>query len=238
MSLYKTRGIVIGRYEFGEADKIIVLLTTDKGVIRCVAKGIRRIKSKMAGHLELFSETEVMMATGKNMDVITSARMLTRHDVTASYDQMRIAYLVGEMVNRLGADGDHPGLYELVSQTLSNLDHPDEVLELWFKLRLLDVLGYRPGLDACMKCHQKKENEDYSFNDALGGIVCRSCRVGLGSPMTIEQIKFWRILIDGSIARSRSVSKAVDLAKEGIVICNQFYEYTFGKQFRSEQTLA
>lgn len=237
MSLYKTRGIVIGRYEFGEADKIIVLLTPDKGVIRCVAKGIRRIKSKMAGHLELFTETELMLASGKNMDVVTSARMLSRPDVTANYDQMRIAYLVGEMVNRLGSDGDHPGLYELVHQTLHSLDNADFVLELWFKLRLLDVLGYRPGLNSCMKCHQKKEGEIYSFSDSLGGIVCSGCRVGIGQPISVDQIKFWRLILGGSVEGVRNISQSSRLAAEGLIICNQFYEYTFGKQFKSEQTL-
>lgn len=237
MSLYKTRGIVIGRYEFGEADKIIVILTQDKAVIRCVAKGIRRIKSKMAGHLELFSETEVMLASGKSMDVITSARMISRPDVTSSYDQMRIAYLVGEMVNRLGSDGDHPGLYELVHSTLNSLNSPDEVLELWFKLRLLDVLGYRPGLEDCMKCHQKKSEDDYYFSDNLGGIVCRRCKGSIGSSIGIDQIKLWRLMLSNNIDGVRNISKVNKLAAEGLMICNQFYEYTFGKQFRSEKTL-
>jgi DNA repair protein RecO (recombination protein O) len=237
MSLYKTRGIVIGRYEFGEADKIIVLLTPDKGVLRCVAKGVRRIKSRMAGHLELFTETELMLATGKNMDVITSARMVSRPDVTSNYDQMKIAYLIGEMVNRLGSDGDHPGLFELVHKSLTSLDRPDEVLEFWFKLNLLDVLGYRPGLKGCMKCHQNSEAQPYRFNDSLGGIVCSSCGLNSGTPISIDQIKFWRLALTQDIEKARSVINSKELAKDSLKICNQFYEYTFGKKFRSEQAL-
>ncbi len=237
MSLYKTRGIVIGRYEFGEADKIIVLLTPERGIIRCVAKGIRRIKSRMAGHLELFTESELMLAEGKSMDVCTSARMLSRPDVTSSYDQMRIAYLVGEMVNRLASEGDHPGLYELVHNTLNSLKSSDEVTELWFKIRLLDVLGYRPGLQACMSCHKKDESQTYVFSDSLGGIVCKSCRVEGGQSMSTTQIKFWRFLLANELQKARNVKNSIELAKEGLVICNQFYEYTFGKKFRSEQAL-
>jgi DNA repair protein RecO (recombination protein O) len=239
MALYKTNAIIIGRHNFGEADRVMVLLTPDRGVIRAVAKGVRRIKSKLAGHLELFCESELMLAEGRNMDVLTSARLIHHTSIADDYDKMKLAYLISEMVGRLGSDGEHPGLYELVQQANAALtEKPDAVLELWFKLRLLDRLGYRPELGACMICHTSAPNRKYRFNVELGGIVDEGCATPASQPVTTEQIKFWRLLLGQPIGIIRRVDNAAVLAAATMPLCNLFYDHTFGKRFRSAEVLA
>ena len=175
MGTYATHAIVIGRHSFGEADRILVMLTPEQGVIRAVAKGIRKIKSRLAGHLELFSESELMLATGRNLDVVTSARLI-RHLSADNYDRMRLAYLFAEMINRLAGEHEHhEGLYSLLQEAFAVLavgeTMPSALLELWFKLRLLDRLGYRPELDACVACGTADPAREYLFSPVLGGIV-------------------------------------------------------------------
>ena len=68
---YLTKGIVIGRTNFGEADRIVRFFTPDRGKLSAIAKGIRKIKSRSGGHLELFGEVSLMLATGRGLDIVT-----------------------------------------------------------------------------------------------------------------------------------------------------------------------
>lgn len=237
MATYRTSGIIIGRYNFGEADRVLVILTPNRGVIRAVAKGVRRIKSRLAGHLELLSSSDLMLAEGRSMDIVTSARLVRHTNVTASYDTMRQAYLMAEMVNKLGSDGEHPGLFELLEEGLGALGQSDDrMLELWFKLRLLDVLGYRPELSHCLICHQKPTG-DYYLNAELGGIVDSGC-AGPGLPkITLPQIKFWRLLLDRDIQTAGRVPEASQLADQTMALADGFYDHHFGKRFKSAEVL-
>ena len=107
MATYKTRGIVLRRHNLGEADRIITFLTTDRGKLRAVARGVRRIKSRQAGHLELFSETDLMLAEGRNLDIITSARLRVVDDrLTSDLRRLGTAYLMAEMTDVLLDDNE------------------------------------------------------------------------------------------------------------------------------------
>lgn len=242
MGTYSTHAIIIGRHNFGEADRIIVLLTPDQGVVRGVAKGVRRIKSRLAGHLELFSESDLMLATGRNLDVITSARLIRHLSTADDYDRMRLAYLFAEMTNRLAGEHEsHDGVYGLLQDGFSALAAPeaptDTVLELWFKLRLLDRLGYRPELDACVACGTSDPTREYLFSPVLGGIVDRACATPGSLPIDQSAIKLWRLMLTRPFAAIAAIPRAAELAKTTMPICNAFYDYTFGQRFRSSAVL-
>lgn len=241
MAQYKTSGIIINRHNLGEADRIITVLTPQLGTIRAVAKGVRRIKSKLAGHLELFCESELMLATGKNLDILTSAR-LVRHpaSITGDYDKLRLAYLFAEMTDKLSGEREHhAGLYDLVAEAYSALHEgsPDALLELWFKLRLLATLGYTPDLDACVICGANGPEHEYAFHTELGGIVDMGCRSAGAYPMSQPAIKLWRLLLTRPLASARQAGEVEQYAVEGLAICNHFYDYTFGRRFKSSEIL-
>ncbi|TAK88800.1 DNA repair protein RecO [Patescibacteria group bacterium] len=237
MASYQTKGIIIGRHNFGEADRIIVLITPERGVIRAVAKGVRRIKSKLAGHLELFSESDLMLTEGRNLDIITSARLQSHLKIGDNYDAMRLAYLVAEMTNRLSGEGEHPALFDLMHDTLKEIPaNPDTVTELWFKLRLLDQLGYRPELDGCVVCHGAKSHRNYGLSVEHGGIIGDGCG-SINLPLTQDQIKLWRLMLANPLSSIRRIEAVSDLAVDSMLACNAFYDHTFGQRFRAAQVL-
>lgn len=240
MATYATRAIVIGRHNVGEADRILVLLTPQRGVIRGVAKGVRRIKSRLAGHLEPFCESDLMLAEGRNLDVITSARLRHHLDVGSDYDQMRLAFLAAEMINRLSGEDEHQeGLFDLLHQTYAALaaSGATKALELWFKLCLLDRLGYRPSLEGCMICGTNDPDRAYLFNIELGGLVDVGCSSPGNPDMTQVQIKLWRLMLQRDFSDLRKIQVLEELAVTSLPICNTFYDYTFGKRFRSAEVL-
>ncbi len=234
MATYKTTGLVLGRTNLGEADRIITFLTPDRGRLRAVARGVRRSQAKLAGHLELFSQTELMLAEGRNLDVVTSARLISYpENLTADWQALSYAYLAAEMLMRLAPDEAADGLYQLAAAAVRHLagGASGVEFELGFKLRLLGELGYQPDLDACVVCRKPWQAEGhYWFNPELGGLVDVSCVSERQWPMTADMVRAWRRL---------SKQWPAEVASgEGLAAIDSFYDYLFGLRFKSRQMLA
>jgi DNA repair protein RecO (recombination protein O) len=143
--IYRVEAIVLRRIDFGEADRVIVLFTRQRGKMPVVAKGVRRISSRMAGHLELFTQSELQLARGQNLDVVTQAE--TRNPFRALREDLTrtsTAYLVTELADALTEEGvEQPEVYELMTATFEALGTTDDprLVAVHYQLRLLDVTG-------------------------------------------------------------------------------------------------
>lgn len=239
MPTYKTRGIILRRSEYSEADRILTILTPNHGKISAIAKGVRKQGSKLGSHLEIFNEIDLMLAKGKNLDVVTSARQLQRFDnIVANYDAMRMGFLVCEMVNKLTDNQVSPQVYDLVLHTFSALNQHKEtkLTELYFKLHLLDILGYRPDLSKCMASHDEiQAGMHYFFSSERGGFVQAKHGNGHEPKITTNHIKLWRLIYDYPLAKLQKVKGAGEAARETMPILDEFYNYLFGKRFKSAE---
>jgi DNA repair protein RecO (recombination protein O) len=236
MATYQTTGIVIGRTNFGEADRIVRFITQDHGKVNAVAKGVRKIKSRSGGHLELFGEVTLMLATGRNLDVVTSARLQWYpHDLATDYDRLGLAYMFATATDRLTEPGQpQPNLFALLSEALHSVDGgAGGVLpELWFKLRLLDVQGYRPELNACTICSRSDADLQYHFDATRGGLVCASDAPPGAPAISHPAIKLWRLLSDYPYATASQISGAETLAAPTLELCDEFYIQHVGRTFK------
>ncbi len=232
MPTYQTEGIVIGRTNFGEADRIIRLLTPEHGKLSAVAKGVRKIKSRLGGHLELFANTQLSLATGRNLDVITSARLRWYpHELTSSYEQVNLAYLFARLIDRTAPEQTpQPELFAHLAEALGVVNNGagGELTELWFKLRLLNLIGYRPELGRCLICGINAPTA-YVFDAARGGLVCAADATAAGQPISTEAIKLWRLLCDYPYATIARISGAPSLAESTLALCDGFYEHHLGQ---------
>lgn len=172
--LYKTTGIILKRSNTGEGDKIVTVLCPHIGKKRFVAKGIRKINSRRAGHLELFSKTEFLLHKGKMLDYITGATLI--HAFGSSYvqlSQVAAAYAATEIIDRMILEGsEHDEAYGLLDGFLTALEPADQAaippLLLAFIDQLVFVLGYA-----------RKETNSKSLGAAIGvveGIIERKVR--------------------------------------------------------------
>lgn len=118
--VYTSEAIVLRRTDFGEADRILTLFTPTYGKVRAIAKGARRTTSRLAGHLEPFARTQLLLATGRELDIVTQAEARERLD--ALRDDLwhaTGAWYIAELVDRFLEDADpHPRLYRLFTWTL------------------------------------------------------------------------------------------------------------------------
>ncbi len=141
----RTRAVVLRRTNYGEADRVLDLLTPD-GRMSVMARGVRKEKSKLAGGIELFAVCDVTTTKGKGgLGVLTSARLVHfyRH-ILEDYDRMQFAYEVLGQVSRASAHLDEAEWYEIVVEVLAALDSPSVAIALtqtWFYIRVAELLG-------------------------------------------------------------------------------------------------
>src|SRR3712207_4600955 len=146
--LYRTEAVVLRRMDYGEADRILTLYTPHYGKLRVISKGVRKLTSRLAGHLELFVRTNLMLATGRTFDVVTGAQIVEPY--RALHDDLgrvSYAYYVAELLDKLTVDDEeNRPAYDLLVATLRALDEstaPD-LITRYFELHLLGFMGYRP----------------------------------------------------------------------------------------------
>lgn len=243
MSLYKTTGLVIKRTNLGEADRIITFITADYGKLKAVARGVRKINSKQAGHLEIFSVAQLMLAKGKNLDIITSARLkLYLNNILEDYQKLPLAYLFIEMIDKLTVEENpQPQLYKLIIGALKYLNKNPAVplLELYFKLKLIDTLGYKPELKNCVICHKKIESKQICyFNCEHGGVVHHDCSNQNDLATNWLELELWEHIFQASsIKFIEKMKDANKIAESSLKIYKNFYKEVFNYDFKSKKIL-
>src|SRR5437660_169653 len=204
MPTYQTDAIVLRRLDYGEADRIVTLLTREYGKLAAIAKGARRGKARAASSLDLFARSRMMLAKGRNLDVV--AQVEHRGDVRhISGDLERTAYacLVSEVVDKVLEDR-HPvdDVFNLVVETLDRLNSMDRSPRAdaaWFVMRILDQLGYLPQLSDCPGCGRALPESPAWFSPLLGGVLCQTCgsHDQAGSPLSVNGLKVLRLMAAG-----------------------------------------
>jgi DNA repair protein RecO (recombination protein O) len=202
--VYGTEAFTLRRIDYGEADRILTLFTPAYGKTRAIAKGVRKTKSRLAGHLEPFTRSQLLLASGRELDIVTQAEARERFEgLPGDFWSATAAWYIAELVDRFLEDADpHPRLYALFVETLRRLDaqasEPDRArswLTLrYFELRLLDELGYRPGLHHCVSCDQPLRPEDQGYSPEMGGALCTTCMRYGARRFSLPALKVMRLL--------------------------------------------
>lgn len=177
---YVTEAIVLSRFDLGEADRVMTLVTPGHGKLKAIAKGIRRPASRLGGSLEPFAELTVALARGRTFDVVTEVRVghawLRLRDTLES---AATAWYLAELADR-SLEERHASepLYGLLRRAFELLDAgmaPGRVAR-WYEMHLADELGQRPEVDRCVECDRMLEpSEDYRWVPPLGGVLCVRC---------------------------------------------------------------
>lgn len=224
-------------YPFGEADKIVVLLSPLHGKLRTVAKGVRKTKSKFGARLESFMEVDVVLYEGRNLDLITQAELRSafpslRRDLAA----VAAASTMAEVVDAVAQENEPSvALFELFRRGLSALDagrtSPDVLTA--FLLQLLQVQGLAPALTKCASCGRSEQLDRFSV--AAGGIVCAECRPE-GS------VRLRSALVPHLVALSRAdlaslAGADVELARDAMWVTRRFIEYHLERRLVSVAVL-
>ena len=217
--VYRTEAIVLRQRPLAEADKVCVLFTPLHGRIEAVAKGVRRSRSRLAGHVEPLTRSRFLIARTRSLDIITQAETVDAFPALhADLDRLGLALCAAELVDRFtDTAADVGALYRLLLDTLGRLESaPAPALALrWFELRLLDDQGYRPQLGRCVRCDAAPPPEGAAFAVGAGGVVCPDCRAGIdGRPLSPRAFKLLRFMQSAPYDQSAQVRVDAALGRE------------------------
>jgi len=160
MSLYfRTQGIVLGKQDIGEADRVFTVFCKDFGKLRLRAVSARKITSKLRGGLELFYCSEIAFVQGKTHKTITDTVLLESFPkLRADIQSMRVMNRVAEIADEIikGQEADQR-IWDLLGETLWLLNRPSlnaaerNMAAYYFLWNLLRITGYAPSISALEK---------------------------------------------------------------------------------------
>jgi DNA repair protein RecO len=194
MNQILTTGIILSRTDYGEADRIITVLTPDHGKLRLMAKGVRRIKSKLAGGIELFSTSHITYIQGKGeIGTLISTRLIKYYStIVKDIDRVQLGYELIKQSNKATEDEPEAAYYGLLEQAFQALDDASIELELirsWFQAQLLRQAGHTPNLRT--DTNDRPLNADMTYNFDVEAMTFEPHGSG---KYTASQIKTLRLL--------------------------------------------
>lgn len=213
MKTNRTRGIVLRRTNYGEADRIVLFLTPEYGLVSAIARGVRREKSKLAGGIELFAVCDVTFYQGKSdLAILTSARLETFFgEIIKDYQRLQFSYEVMKQIRRAAETVDEEAFFLLLKQALGALNDTSCLLAItktWFWIQLAILLGAGVNLQTDDEGNRLAEDETYEFDAAH-----MSLRKKANGRFTSRHIKLLRLISAQSpkvVAQVQGVDELID----------------------------
>ncbi len=232
--------VVLRHSDYGEADRLLSLYTRQRGKMRVIAKGARKIASRKAGHIEPFTQVKLQLAAGRDMFILTQA------DTIDAYLPLRddliltshAAYVL-ELLDRFTYEDEteNATIFRLLTETLSRLaSNADVWLVLrFYEMRLLDQLGFRPQLFECVNCGRAIQPEDQFFSFGAGGVICPRCGQGLKHlhPISVEALKYLRHFQRSSYAEASRARPDADVQHETESLMQGYFTYLLERELNT-----
>ncbi len=237
MALYNDQGIVLRSYSFGEADKVVILLSPNRGKLRTVAKGVRKTKSRFGGRLETLTHVDLVLYEGKNLDMITQVSIIEAFpSVREDLDRVVAAGTMIEVADVVAQEGEPARrLFLLLQRGLRALDdsgtHPDLVTA--YLLKAAEIVGVAPALSHCAGCGAKEALSRFSF--AEGGVLCDRCRTPGSYALRPGVIDYLAILAGADLSALPDPDAA--MSGEAMGISRRFMEYHLERKLDSMELI-
>ncbi|MDO4665877.1 MAG: DNA repair protein RecO [Actinomycetaceae bacterium] len=221
MRTYRDQGVVLRTHKLGEADRIISILTANFGLVRVVARGVRRIKSKFGARLEPFSNIDFQAYRGKNLDTLTQVETIAAYGnlIAADYSLYTAGTVMLEVAEKITAEGAPTAeQYQLLRgalHALANRRQSGALVMNSYILRALAIAGWAPSCTECANCGSAAELE--AFSVVSGGLLCAvhrtSAAVGISADdaQVLAALRYgnWEALAHASSATVRKVGGLV-----------------------------
>lgn len=239
----KVDAVVLRHSDWGEADRLLTLFSREQGKLRAIAKGIRKIQSRKAGHLEPFTRATIMLAKGQDLWIVTQAEAVNFYQpIREDLQKMGQAAYVVELLDRFTyEEGQNWQLYKLLTETLERLSSgEDDFIPIkYYEMRLLDLLGYRPLLFECAACGEEITARDQYFSANLGGVLCPKCanRGQSTRQISVEALRYLRHIQRSDYKESARADPPAAVRLEMDALQNYYLTYLLERSLNSPEFL-
>ncbi len=237
--VYQTEAIIIKRINLGEADRILTLYTPEHGKVKAIAKGSRRPKSKFGGHVELLTHSQLLLAHGRSLDIVTQAQTIESFlPLKENLKRMSCGLYISELVDAFSEEHtENRRLFQLLLETLhrlSQLEKSDVALR-YFEIYLLNFTGYRPQLQKCANCDSGLQPVTNYFSSSQGGVLCPECIFDepMARDISVNALKVLRLWQDCDFGTANRIHINSDLAFNLEQILREYIKYILERQVKS-----
>lgn len=183
MNNFVTDAINLKSYNLSESDKIIVMYSKEKGLIKGVAKGCKKPKSKLGARMDMLVANKLMFYKGKNLDTICEAQILNMFkENRKDMDKLFYSMYVSEIIHNFGVEDDPSAgeIYDLFYKVLEKIAESEDKKEILlgvikFQLKIMQISGFGVELDTCLCCREQILEENMYFSSKMGGVICEDC---------------------------------------------------------------
>lgn len=240
---YRADAIVLHRVDIGETDRIVILYTRVKGKVAAIAKGARKALSKLAAATEPFTYGRHMLAVGQNLDVMTQVEIRESFP-SIRKDMQRVAYAVYfvELVDAFVEERESS--HEIFDTLLSALYMLESglaapVVARSFELKLLELLGYAPQLEVCIRCGVVALGDELTFSPSYGGLVCGKCGPLPDDTLYLrnETVQAMKRLLAAEPSDLRKMDLSPEVIKEAAQALHRHIRYRLERDIKSMEFL-
>lgn len=220
MPVYRDEAVIIRTHKLGEADRIVTMLSRYHGLIRAVAKGVRRTTSKFGSRLEPFMVVDIQLHEGKNLDTVNQVETLNAYggQIIDDYPSFTAATAMVETAEKLAGGDNSPQQYILLVgglRSLANQDHDSSLILDSYLLRALSVAGWAPNFTECASCAKPGIFRDFVLQ--AGGMTCSDCRIAGSVKLDEESAKLLGALLAGDWTFADQSGQPARAAASGVV---------------------
>ncbi|MFZ3046836.1 MAG: DNA repair protein RecO [Desulfatirhabdiaceae bacterium] len=245
MPCFSAKAIVLRKIEFGDADLIITLFSSDRGKLTAIAKGAKKSRKRFSGVLELFSTLNIVSeeSRGRGIPILQEASLIYPFvNIRSKIEKTAYASYWAEIVNVWMEDGQkQPELYSLLEFSLDALDTDQmtaEILSVFFQIQFMKLCGFGPTLFHCTGCCQdmmETQRPYMAVDIARGGILCQDCLPKSFSCQSLSMgtIKFLQWMEKADRIRAARLRPTTRSINEGLDFLESFVPHHLGKPLHS-----
>ena len=249
---YRAVGLTLRKSPAGEADLVSSLYSREHGKLDVLARGARRLTSKLMGHFEPLTLIRLSIARGRNLDIVAEAEVINAFpDVKSDYASVARGLHVAELIDGFSASSAaNPPVLDLALKTLeaiskqphvSGYDHSQDLTLRYFDLQLLQLSGFLPELYQCVECGDELEPERHRFAAGAGGALCDDCITPpeiVVRPLSLPALKVLRLLHrTESVDRLPRLNMPPAVQQEVHAILSETLQHWLDRQLRSQSFL-
>ena len=240
----QTESIVLKVYDFGEADRIFTLLSPSNGIIRAIAKGVRKPKSRMGGHIDVLSKVNAYISIGENLSNLSQVEMIDNYSLLKKdLSIISIGFYLLELSEKFSVENDpNNDIYQHLSFTLDLLLSCDNknLLIRWFEINLLVISGFLPELYTCQISGAELIEGDHLFSSINGGLVDKKFATSTDNYILMDKnsIKALRFLSNNLWDKVEKINFPKNSLDKLRIVMRKYIQTITNSQINSEKFLS
>jgi DNA repair protein RecO (recombination protein O) len=224
---YVTEAVVTGARRYGEADRLVTLISPDRGRFTAIAKSARKPKSSLRGVTEPFVRAKFELAEAKTLDIIRQAEAIDIHlGIRDSWKRLQMAGHVAEIANSV-TDERFPDvdLYEILNDALDGISAGDESSVMRFKVGILEHMGIFPDLSGCSRCGVERVRGSVHLDTQGHGFLCNDCakEMHIHKPYPMKVLRILHVYRNGDINEHAENAELMEAADELVTLLLQSF---------------